>query len=1258
MTSTYVWTVPGLDRTNVTVRACASDIAGGSACDTSPAFRIDATNLSVVSMSPTGTNVGPFEDILVRFSELTQMTSVPPAFSIAPPLSVNLDVFKDTSTTHTLRANHSAFTPGVTYTATMGCGPLDDSDPGNALFPCPVQWNFRAATPPSLEWLSPAGGERWTGGSIHVLQWSAADAEDPTSSLEVYLELSLDGSSWAPVGGPLAGDASHAWAVETVDAGAARVRARVVDTLGLSAVATSLPFAIDATPPYVAVTIPVDGGVGVGWRMPVLVAFSEPMDTSAGAETISVRTGAGAYVPGSVSWDSALVARFAPSVAYRASTLHIARINATARDASDPGNTMPAPLEFTFFTLANMGPSVAFATVPTGAVSGESTWNLAWIATDPEDVPADLRIDLEFSDGGPFTWIAGPFGPTDTFAWTAGPIDAAAEALRVRLTDSQGGFATDLASFAIDSTAPFLSAVSPAPDATGVSPDEPIVITFSEPVTLAGGVGLRRVSGAWVAFLATWDDARTLRLVPATPLAELADHEIVVNATVRDLSAPGNPLAAYASRFRVGSIPPVLTVTSPSPGTRWTGGATQTVRVDASDGQDPQVTVTVEFALDGLTFVPLLSTSMANGVGTFPVAAPRADAPNGALRICVADAAGATTCATVPVVLDAQAPRVNTVSPLPGTVIHPEAPLVLSFSESMAPGAEAAFTLAPPSSLTFRWTRSVYDNDTLVVEHPRFLELRAYTASFACSARDASVPGLALGGACPLAWTFTTAATPSVRLLFPIGGERLTGGALHTIRWVSADEEPTLPTRLELSLDGGATWTRLEDLTPFSTGDTRLPRILQRFDTANALVRVTAWDSRGLNATARSGPFAIDATPPTIVSASPANGTADVSPLADIVIVFSESMDPSSLGPSVATTPGLRNVQISSKATNVPFDTIRIRHAAIPLGADVRVAVNGARDASMPGNPVTGAMQFTVEPDLEEPRIRILVDADVEEGEVIVLDATDSTDNDAIASFTWTITDDRGRPVARMQGPRVEYRANDAGRFNVTVEVSDAAGNRALASADVDVHTLGSIVTEIPFPPDPMLGWVALAGGASSTAWSLTDRGRSFLSRMIFLPLYVKMKGEAVLDNELRGMIRGYILVNPGDCYTDLKRNLQLENGELAYHLSVLEREGIIKSVAKGPRRMYYPADMPLPENGGGLHAVQERVLKHIGEVPGMSVQDLAGVLGVSSQLALYHMRKLGEKGYLRFERKGMKLRVFATSEEERARARRRFGNA
>jgi hypothetical protein len=112
--SAHSWDVPAIDHANVTVRVCASDLAGGSACDTTPAFRIDSTRPDVLSNSPAGTNVGPFEEIVVDFSELMNDTSLPPAFSIAPSVSgINITTYKSTSTTTAMRVNHSDFVFGA-----------------------------------------------------------------------------------------------------------------------------------------------------------------------------------------------------------------------------------------------------------------------------------------------------------------------------------------------------------------------------------------------------------------------------------------------------------------------------------------------------------------------------------------------------------------------------------------------------------------------------------------------------------------------------------------------------------------------------------------------------------------------------------------------------------------------------------------------------------------------------------------------------------------------------------------------------------------------------------------------------------------------------------------------------------------------------------------------------------------------------------------------------------------------------------------
>ena len=51
--------------------------------------------------------------------------------------------------------------------------------------------------------------------------------------------------------------------------------------------------------------------------------------------------------------------------------------------------------------------------------------------------------------------------------------------------------------------------------------------------------------------------------------------------------------------------------------------------------------------------------------------------------------------------------------------------------------------------------------------------------------------------------------------------------------------------------------------------------------------------------------------------------------------------------------------------------------------------------------------------------------------------------------------------------------------------------------------------------------------------------------------------------------------------------------------------------------------------------------LKHLGDVPGMTVRDLAGLLGISAQLAMYHVRQLYGEGLARIERRKVRFLVF-----------------
>jgi predicted transcriptional regulator len=176
-------------------------------------------------------------------------------------------------------------------------------------------------------------------------------------------------------------------------------------------------------------------------------------------------------------------------------------------------------------------------------------------------------------------------------------------------------------------------------------------------------------------------------------------------------------------------------------------------------------------------------------------------------------------------------------------------------------------------------------------------------------------------------------------------------------------------------------------------------------------------------------------------------------------------------------------------------------------------------------------------------------------------------------------------------------------------------------------------------PPTGGLGYpllafmIAMLAGLFSAAGA-TEVGKFALIKFMLLPLYTKIRKKDILDHFVRGEIFGYIKVNPGDNYTTIKNNLDLSNSTLTYHLSVLEREGLVKSWSSNGHKYFYPADVKVPGNGSKNPSIHDAILKSIRESPGISVRDVAAVNGISTQLANYHIRKLALDNKIELERK------------------------
>lgn len=197
-----------------------------------------------------------------------------------------------------------------------------------------------------------------------------------------------------------------------------------------------------------------------------------------------------------------------------------------------------------------------------------------------------------------------------------------------------------------------------------------------------------------------------------------------------------------------------------------------------------------------------------------------------------------------------------------------------------------------------------------------------------------------------------------------------------------------------------------------------------------------------------------------------------------------------------------------------------------------------------------------------------------------------------------------------------------------------------------------TIVAAQPTPStDPFSAFLrtrtAATAGASAAAglalvglaWTMEPWRYRLL--VLLHPLYARMHREEVLEHELRSRIHTHIRESPGVNYGSLKRNLEVPNGTLTHHLTVLERQELIQVQRMGARIRFYPrghaARIP-----SGLSDVQYELVRLVSAQPGITQKELRGSLGLSKQLANYHVLALARSNWIRVEREGRHTRCFA----------------
>ncbi|NEU56905.1 PKD domain-containing protein [Halorussus sp. MSC15.2] len=118
------------------------------------------------------------------------------------------------------------------------------------------------------------------------------------------------------------------------------------------------------------------------------------------------------------------------------------------------------------------------------------------------------------------------------------------------------------------------------------------------------------------------------------------------------------------------------------------------------------------------------------------------------------------------------------------------------------------------------------------------------------------------------------------------------------------------------------------------------------------------------------------------------------------------------------------------------------------------------------GNNATTTRTVSVSEDSPpDPAIRVASPATPVEGEQVVLDAGNSTDDTGIAEYRWSLAGN-----ATATGERVAYTFDGNGTFPVTLEVVDEGGNNATATTEIEV-----------LPPDETAPNATVSANASRT---------------------------------------------------------------------------------------------------------------------------------------------------------------------------------
>jgi len=167
-----------------------------------------------------------------------------------------------------------------------------------------------------------------------------------------------------------------------------------------------------------------------------------------------------------------------------------------------------------------------------------------------------------------------------------------------------------------------------------------------------------------------------------------------------------------------------------------------------------------------------------------------------------------------------------------------------------------------------------------------------------------------------------------------------------------------------------------------------------------------------------------------------------------------------------------------------------------------------------------------------------------------------------------------------------------------------------------------------------LMGLITLSG-----FYLLSGDRRYLLAGHLGIPLYSKLDRSGVLGQKTRRELFNYLRANPGVNYTTILKKLNFGTSTIVHHLSILEREGLVRSRKELGRRLFYPKGISLPQYSSASSLppspIQRTILEYLSDHGPTATLLLEKELHIKRSTLVYSLSRLKERGLVGSELHG-----------------------